>query len=178
MELNESTFGESDYLKRKPYIELVDGNKFIVLFIMSLGLYAIWWMYKSWRFFQVKDGQEMMPAARAILGIIWTYPLFERIQNYAKENGFDTSYNSGLLFLAYFLMNLSSRLPDPIGLVAIFAFVFLVPPVRALNFAIMNSDQYDGEEVDRYSKGQIAIVSFGIVFWGMILLAMMSGEGV
>ena len=119
----------------------------------------------------------MMPAARAILGIFWAYPLFERIQKYALDNGYTSSYNSGLLFVGYFCMNLSSRLPDPVGLVAIFAFVFLIPPVRALNFAIMNSDDYDGEEVDRYSAGQMAIVAFGIAFWGLIFLGMVSGEG-
>jgi len=176
MEYNDSSNHDSENQSSKWYIELVDGNKFIVLFILSLGLYAIWWMYKSWRFFQQKEEPDMMPAARAIFGIFWAYSLFRRIQIYAKENGYTSTYNSGLLFVGYFCMNLSSRLPDPIGLVAIMAFAFLIPPVRALNFAIMNSDEYDGEEVDRYSAGQMAIVAFGIIFWGMNILGLISGQ--
>lgn len=176
MGYNETSNHNSDNQGSKSYIELVDGNKFIILFVLSLGLYAIWWMYKSWRFFQQKEEPDMMPAARAILGIFWAFPLFERIQKYAKENGYTSTYSSGLLFVGYFCMNLSSRLPDPIGLVAIFAFVFLIPPVRALNFAIMNADDYDGQEVERYSAGQMAIVAFGIIFWGLTILGLLSGD--
>ncbi len=169
-------YEDSSNKNSRSYIELVDGNKFIILFILSLGLYSVWWMYRSWKFFQQKEEPDMMPVARAIFGVLWAYPLFERIQKYAIENGYTQTYSSGLLFIGYFLLNLSSNLPDPLGLVAIFAFVFLVPPVRALNFAIMNSDDYDGEEVDRYSAGQMVIVAIGILFWGLILLGLASGE--
>jgi hypothetical protein len=38
----------------------------------------------------------------------------------------------------------------------------------------MNSDEYDGEEVGRYSTGQMALVAFGIIFWAMIVLELFS----
>lgn len=162
----------------KWYIELVDANKFIILFVMSLGLYSIWWMYKVWKFFQQKEEPNMMPAARAIFGIFWVYPLFERIQDYAKENGYESKYNSSFLFVGYVIMNLSSRLPDPIGLVAIFAFILMIPPLRAYNFAVMNSDYYNGEEVARYSAGQMAVVAIGLLLWSTIFLGMVSNESI
>lgn len=176
MQLNDSSLNGSEYQKRRTYIELVDGNKFIILFIFSLGLYAIWWMYKSWKIFQEKEEPNMMPAARAIFGLFWAHSLFERIQKFAKSNGHTSTYNSGLLFIGYFLMNLSSRLPDPIGLIAIFAFLFFIPPVQAFNFAIMNSEDYDGEEVARYSARQMVVVGLGALMWSLMILGLLSGE--
>ena len=176
MEYEDSPQNNNDYQGSKQYIELVDGNKFIILYILSLGLYSVWWMYKSWKFFQEKEEPNMMPAARAIFGMLWAYPLFERIRKFAVVNGYTSSYSSGFLFIGFFLLNLVSRLPDPLWLITIFAFVFLIQPVRAFNFAIMNSDDYEGEELSRYSARQLAVVVFGIMFWGLILLGLMMGD--
>ena len=178
MDYKDSSKHEPHTAKPKWRIELVDVNKFIILFVMSLGLYAIWWMYKSWKFFQEREQPDMIPAARAIFGIFWLYPLFERIRLFADENGYHSSYYSILLFLGFLFTNISANIPGPIGLVSIFAFVFLIPPVRALNFAIMNSDDYDGQEVDQYNAGQMIIVAFGIVTWSMVMLGLMSSGNV
>lgn len=178
MEHDDSSQHNTNYQPSRHYIELVDGNKFIILYLMSLGLYAVWWMYKSWKFFQEKEEPNMMPAARAIFALFFAYSLFERILKYAKQNDYQSTYNSALLFIGFLILNMCGNLPDPLYLISFFSFIFLIPQVRALNFAIMNSDDYDGEEVDRYSARQMAIVAFGCIFWSLIILGLLSGEAI
>ncbi|MDA3491284.1 DUF4234 domain-containing protein, partial [Acinetobacter sp. AOR33_HL] len=47
-------------------LKIISVNKFIFLSLISFGLYPIWWMFKAWRFFLIKDKLNIMPAARAI----------------------------------------------------------------------------------------------------------------
>lgn len=60
---------------------LLNLNQFILLSVLSLGLYNIWWMFKTWRFFLQKDQLDIQPAFRAIFSIFFLYGLFERIHN-------------------------------------------------------------------------------------------------
>lgn len=101
----------SDFSKKK--IGLISQNKFILLNVLTLGLYGIWWMYKSWRFFKERDGSDIMPVARTVFAIFYSYELFERILSYAKLNGHTEEYSSSGLFALFFVLNLSARLPDP-----------------------------------------------------------------
>ncbi|EPJ6601734.1 hypothetical protein LF332_001655, partial [Acinetobacter baumannii] len=36
-------------------LKVISVNKFIFLSLISFGLYPIWWMFKAWRFFLIKD---------------------------------------------------------------------------------------------------------------------------
>ncbi|MFW6711465.1 hypothetical protein ACODTS_06135, partial [Acinetobacter pittii] len=52
-------------------LKIISVNKFIFLSLISFGLYPIWWMFKAWRFFLIKDKLNIMPAARAIFSIFF-----------------------------------------------------------------------------------------------------------
>lgn len=153
-------------------IELLSDTQFTVLNVASFGLYGVWWMYKSWKFFKEKDGLDIMPAARAIFAIIFTFSLFEKIQNYAQANGYTSVYSSGGLFGAFFVLNLLSRLPDPYWLISLFAFACLIPPFNALNYAIANSAHYNGVEQGGYNSRQTVVLVLGGLFWILVLVGL------
>ena len=44
--------------------ELLSAQKFILLCVFSLGLYELWWIYKSWSFFRDKDNLDIMPVLK------------------------------------------------------------------------------------------------------------------
>lgn len=117
----------TDESNSKTEIELVDGTKVLILSLVSFGLYGIWWIYKSWRFFKEKDGLDIMPAARAIFSIFFLYSLFENIQTYARSNGYKKSYSSGTLFAGQIIFGLASRLPAPFWLVSVVSSFFYWP---------------------------------------------------
>ncbi len=152
--------------------EILAINNFIFLFLLTLGLYGVWWMYKSWKFFQEKDNLDIMPAMRAIFSIFFLYGLFERIQSFAQSKGYTKNYSSAALFIAFVLFNLLSSLPDPMWIISILAFVFLIPPFNALNYAMLQSEEYRVIEREGFNQRQIVLVVFGILWWALILLGL------
>ncbi len=62
--LNQTQSIQSNHIEN---LKVISVNKFIFLSLISFGLYPIWWMFKAWRFFLIKDKLNIMPAARAIL---------------------------------------------------------------------------------------------------------------
>jgi hypothetical protein len=159
----------TDESNSKIEIELVDGTKVLILSIVSFGLYGIWWIYKSWRFFKEKDGLDIMPAARAIFSIFFLYSLFENIQHYARSNGYEKSYSSGALFAGQLVFSLASRLPEPYWLISVVSSFFILAPANALNFAITNSGQYNATTISGFNGRQIAVLVIGGIFWILVL---------
>lgn len=166
----------SDDIEENPdndkwYVELVSPKKFTILFIMSLSLYGVWWMYKSWKFFNEREIYDYMPAMRALFSFFFAHSLFAKIQNIAHKNGYRKSYNSIILFIGFILFSFMSQLPSTLSILSIFSFVFLLPPLKALNFTIMNLKGHEGQEVIRYNVRQKLIVYFGVIFWSLGILS-------
>jgi hypothetical protein len=157
----------------KTEIEVIDSGKFAILFILTLGLYGAWWTYKAWRFFKQKEDLDIMPAARAIFSIFFTYSLFSEIKDYAKENGYTNNYHSGLLFIGILVLTLLSRLPEPYFLIYALGFVFFIQPNNAFNFAIENSEEYKATR-SGFSLRQIILVVVGGAFWALIILGLIA----
>ncbi len=66
--LNQTQSIQSNHIEN---LKVISVNKFIFLSLISFGLYPIWWMFKAWRFFLIKDKLNIMPAARAIFSIFF-----------------------------------------------------------------------------------------------------------
>jgi hypothetical protein len=142
------------------------------LSIISFGIYQIWWIYKTWRFFQEKDKLDIQPAVRTIFSIFFLISLFNKILNFAKEKGYTGSYSAIMLFAGFLVVSLLAQLPDPFWLISIISFVFCIPPFTALNFAKRNSTDFIATEQTSYNGRQIAIIVIGVIFWGLVLLGL------
>ena len=154
--------------------KIISVNKFILLSIFSFSLYQIWWIYKSWKFFQQKERLDIMPAVRAIFSILFLSSLFRRINEFALEKNYQRTFYPTLLFFGYVFCNILAYLPDPYWLVSIFLTVIcLIPPFKALNFAKSNSSDIRVEEQLRFSGRQIAIFVIGSIFWMLVLLGLL-----
>lgn len=152
--------------------EIISLNKFILLSIISFGGYPIWWMYKTWNFFKQKEKSDIMPVARTIFCIFFLNTLFNKILEFAKENGYSYSYSSSTLFACFFIGKYLSLLPDPMWLLSIFSFIFIIPPFNALNFAKKNSTNIIVIEQSGFNIKQIVLIVLGTIFWGLVLLGM------
>jgi hypothetical protein len=170
MEANTTLDSELLEDSTKVEIELTDSTKFILLYVLSFGLYGIWWMYKGWRFFKEKESLDILPAVRAIFAIFFMYSLLEKIQRFAKSTGWLHSYASGGLVIGFVIANLLARLPEPYWFASLISFLFFIQPVNAFNFAIENSGRYKIKN-DGFNGRQIALVIVGGIWWILILLA-------
>ncbi len=157
-------------------IQLISTNRFIFFSVLTLGLYNVWWMYKSWKFFQEKDKMDIMPLGRAIFAIFFLYGLFDVIQLYANRNGIKKDFSSGMLFVAFLAFNFSERLPSPFDFVSIFAFVPLIPGFNLLNEAIEADPNYKAEYKLQFSQRQIVLIVIGAILWGLAILGTLLPE--
>lgn len=149
--------------------EIISVQKFILLTILTFGLYGLWWMYKSWRFFKQKNGLDVMPAMRALFAIFFVSGLFERILNYAKEKGWDGDYSSAAFAAGFILLQLSSRLRDPYGYFSIFAFAFLITPFNVLNYAKRHDPDLTVIELESFNGRQIVLLAIGGLLWLLVI---------
>jgi hypothetical protein len=147
-------------------------NKFIFLSIISLGLYEIWWMYKAWKFYQQKEKLDILPGARALFSIFFMHSLYSKILTSAKSKGFEENYNPTFLFIMFFVLNFSSRLPYPYSFISIFSFIFMLQPFRAFNYYIQQLPEVQIEVETKLSNRQAILVVIGTLLWILSIIGL------
>ena len=170
MESQETNIISENIEVDKIEINKLSVNKFIILSIVTIGLYELWWIYKSWRFFQAKEKSDIMPAIRTVFSIIFLIPLFNKILKLAKRNGYKPGYISVFLFVGILITNLLVLLPTPFSLIAIISFVFLIPPFKALNFAVDYCEGFKVIKQNAFSKRQIFLLAIGVILWILVII--------
>ena len=158
---------DDDRIKMK----LLSKNYFIILFLLTFGMYGIWWQYKIWTFFKHRQNLDIMPVPRAIFSIFFIYSLFEKILAFGKYNEVKKDYSSGGLFVLFLLLTyIIERLPDPLPLLSFFAVFAYLPPHNIFNLALLNSEEFDAFYVDGFSQRQMILVGCGVIFWLLVLI--------
>jgi hypothetical protein len=151
-------------------------NKFIFLSIMTFGLYEIWWVYKSWRFFQFKEETNILPTIRTIFNIIFLIPLLNKILEFSKSLGYKGNYNSVLLYIGFFLSGFLVYLSKPLLIISLFKFIFLIPAYNALIYAFDNCPGYKFTEQKSFNVRQIFLIVIGSIFWFLVLVGLFIKE--
>ena len=91
--------------------------KVVVMSICTFGIYHLYWFYRNWNLIRVRDRSDIMPFWRAFFGIIWCYPLFKRFRQDGEAHGVTDGFAAGPMAVAFILLQLAWRLPDPIWLI-------------------------------------------------------------
>ena len=68
-ELDQNQDNEMMYYVEEQYI--INTEKFVLLCFITMGLYGIWWIYKSWRFFQTKGNDGYYAYCKILLSILY-----------------------------------------------------------------------------------------------------------
>jgi len=164
---NELLNSDSDNTKIE--IELINVPKFIFLYILSLGLYGFWWIYKSWKFFKVKESSDIWPFPRTILSFFTLGVLFTKIETFASQMG--SKRDLYWLYLGFIFSGIISYwLPEPYVFISLLTFIFLIPPLKALNYAIEKSEQYIVKRRTGFNNRQIVLIVIYGIFWVITLL--------
>ncbi len=151
-------------------ITSISTSKFIILSVLTFGLYEVWWIYKSWRFFSEKEDLEINSATRTIFSIIFLIPLFRKIKRYTMYIGITKYYSSILLFIGYLITALLANLPDYYWLISLFSFIFLISPFEALNQSIKKDPEYELEILKKFNRKQLVLVIVGSMWWIITVL--------
>jgi hypothetical protein len=81
--------------------------------LVTLGAYEVYWFYKQWK--SVKEWTEasVHPVLGAIFSGLSGFWLFKRVEDAAREAGVRVGWSGAGMALAYLLLALLHRLPDP-----------------------------------------------------------------
>jgi len=148
----------------------VGTGKVFVMSLCTLGVYQLYWMYRHWRLIQARDRSDIMPFWRAFFGVLFCWPLFQRVKQDGETYSVGESFPAEILAVAYIILNISWRLPDPwwlIGLASTIVVTLVQRHANRVNFAAAPAH----ERNDRLSGWNWAVVIPG----GLLLLLALTG---
>jgi hypothetical protein len=182
---------EEDPAKLKSFFT-VSSKKLILMYILTMGLYALVYFYEHWKAQKIKYELNVIPVLRAVFAIFFVHSLFSKIKGEAEEKGMtDLPALSGLATLFVVLSIVSTILSNVPGegvgavvgslLSIIMSVVALIPLLKAQKVAnIINDDEEGLANADLTGVNWIFII-LGVLFWlmsifGVIVLLMMPGQ--
>jgi hypothetical protein len=156
--------------------QVISPTRFVVLCLATIGLYNMWWQYKTWRFFKQRQQSDIWPVARALFSIFTVHELMTTIGKFARSNGIEPTYNPRELTGGYVILSLLSRLPSGFGLISLASFAFLMAPFKAFRSALLASPEYAATEQTGISTGQLVAFILGPILWSVVLIGILAPE--
>jgi len=185
MERNAYQPPESDLIgedtKSSYHFYVVSKKKLSILFILTLGLYAIYWFYVNWRNQRDYNGASVIPFLRAIFYIFFTHSLFEIIEKAAKVK--DQSYNWASQSQAtfYILLAIAGNVADRMStkdlgspytdIAALLILPFMLMVLRNAQGAInFSQDDPEGSINSTMTIYNYLWIALGVLIWLILIL--------
>jgi hypothetical protein len=133
---------------------------FIALNVLTMGLYALWFNYKLWRFVGQRQQRPVQAVVRALLSIFF----FNRLAGALSEIDARPDPQQGRMTALFIGANLLSLLPDPWWWLS---FLALIPLLR-LHARAVELTWEDGRSafyVGSFGWRHALLVLFGLVLW-------------
>ena len=174
---------------RLEYFPVSEG-KLITLYIMSFGLYGVYWFYKNWKLQQPGMDKKIFPLMRAVFSIFFTHSLFNRIHRSAEHLEKKHKFNANLLATFYVCaviignlldrvtvnMHLPGNLPhSTVIVISLVIFLLSVYPLAAVQATVnrINNDIL-GYLNHNYSIWNYLLIATGAIFWVMLALGLLA----
>lgn len=90
----------------------VSPAKFIILSIVSFGIFDLIWFYKNWFSIKKAEKSDIYPFWRSIFRIFTSFELFDKILSSAKSFGYKKNYSGGFLAFLYLVFSVIIRVLD------------------------------------------------------------------
>jgi hypothetical protein len=167
----------------------VSEGKLMTLYILSFGLYGVFWFYRNWKLQQKMMDKKIYPAWRAIFSIFYTHSLFRLIDQQASNLERRHRFNANVLATFFVFTIIASNvldritmgtgmlenLPDNLVIIVSLALFFLSTyPLLKVQATInrINNDML-GYLNYKYSLANYALIAIGTVLWLLIALGLL-----
>jgi hypothetical protein len=139
--------------------------RLVFMSILSSGLYEAYWIYKNWSYLKDRDGLNIWPLWRGVLGIFFCYGILKSIRNDRQANDLEqATFSAGGLAAGWIIFVLLSNVTV---LIATLSFVFFVPVQIFINR--VNAKLSPRPEFAEWSLGHTVCLVLGIVIWVLVL---------
>jgi hypothetical protein len=156
----------------RPQFFAVAPWKMVVMCLATLGFYELYWSYEHWRIVRARDGSKILPVPRAIFSIFYCYALFSRVARDGTARNLSGAPAAGALAAGWIVSSLAWRLPGGLALLGLLSW-FTMIPIQAYANRINAQAAPTAPRNDRLTWANWIIVAFALVFWGLVLLAVM-----
>jgi hypothetical protein len=167
----------------------VSEDKLMTLYILSFGLYGVFWFYKNWKLQQKLMDKKIYPLWRAIFSIFYTHSLFRRIDQQAshleKRHRFNASALATFFVFSIIVSNILDRiassssilnnLPDNLIVIVSLVLFFLstYPLLKAQSTINRINNDMLGYLNYKYSLANYVLMAIGTILWLLIALGLL-----
>ena len=148
--------GETNYYPVSP-------AKLISIWILSFGLYSLYWFYKNWFYVKNRDSSSIMPTARGIFNHFWYYPLYTELQTdnatRFEESHLPGKFVAAICAIGYLLIGLFANKGSFTILFLFFSVLLILPLANYINFINNNNDAYKHNSSWSFRHYLLAFVS-------------------
>jgi hypothetical protein len=130
-------------LSTERYSRVIPIWKYSLYSLITFGIYNVVWFYKTWKILAEELNLTISPLARALLQIFFVIQFGQAVQKLLEKNSIPVTFSAFSLGAGFILISLlSGILPSPFVLIALFAFVPLLPFVEGLNsyYAVVDKE--------------------------------------
>lgn len=149
--------------------------KFLFMWTMTLGVYAIYWFYKNYTYIKRRDGTSIMPIARGIFSMFWYYSVYKDLTLHKINNAVKATipplYVGGILAVLFFLSNLFTNRADEYTLISFILSGLLMVPMVNYIYHVNDNDSADS----RYNSS-LSFRHAVLTFIGLPMLLLLLGS--
>jgi hypothetical protein len=161
---------------------VVSRRKLAILFIVTFGMYAVYWFYKNWSRYKhhaswtAEDRPRVWPVPRAIFVVFFIHSLFSKVKEYGREKpavaAWDNNATATIMVLLYIAISILDRLAKrSIGLpyTDILSFVGMVPLLftflKAQAMINASCNDPEGKGNDKLTGANYVWIVIGGLLW-------------
>lgn len=172
---------------------VVSTRKFLVLYLLTFGLYGVYWFYQNWARYNrnspyaARAGNKLWPLPRAIFSVFFTHDLFRKIKTNAgldpKVGAWSQKSDATFLVVLLLVSNMLDRaanksLGSPVT--DILSLLILLPLAHYLTRAqeMINICCRDpqGRTNAAFTAANYAWMVVGALLWVVVLIGLMLPE--
>jgi hypothetical protein len=161
----------------------ISESRFIVMSILTLGIFEIYWNYKNWSYIKKRDNLDIQPVWRAIFGIFYIHSLLSFIEQDNEMNQIEKSaFSASSLATGWVIMiligNILGKFDDisinTLGiLISVSSIICLLPVQKHIN----RVNNLINPEIPHtgWSFGQVLCLVIGIPLFVLVLIGIFLG---
>ncbi|MDO7902295.1 hypothetical protein ACE1YR_08310 [Pseudomonas sp. K1(2024)] len=157
---------------------VVSRGKFLTLWILSFGMYQLYWAFANWKQLERSTGEKLWPIARALFSVFFTHSLYREADTHLKRSGSDFRWNPMKLATLFVIVMLIATLAEVLS-----SHNIGLPIVELLNLGLLPVTGWvtwlgqrglnaAAGDLEGRSNAQFTPVNYGFMMLGTLLLAL------
>jgi hypothetical protein len=149
--------------------------KLILMCASTFNGYVLYWLYKNWVAERELSGDFIVPWARSLFAIIFTYSLAARVRDRLLTKELAPTVEPTLITIGFIVLVFSQNLPDPLWLLTLLVGCVLVPLQNEMARVNESLGVAFGPEA-KFNTINIVWLTVAAMLWPLVLIGLFVPE--